>query len=293
MTSEPDPVEPGDLDLPRDPADYAPRRRGLGLAFWSVIVFGFLCILAGIAIDRFGPSWFPIKRPVPAATAPVQPVQPADQSRALPPAAPEPTAAPATDVGTLGGRLDRIETSQRLTARAAGEALAAASLSEAAGASGPFAEQIAPLARLLPDSQDWRSLEQLAQTGAPSRSSLAADFADLADRAAVASRRAPKDAGLLTRLARALEAVFAIRRIDRLTGDDPDAVLARAQRRVDDGDLDGALKDLDALPQPGREVLADWRGRVQRRLDIDRLVSAIRAGAARDLAAASGPETAS
>ena len=62
MTSAPDPVDSGDMDLPRDPADYARPRRGLGLAFWAVIVFGLLCVLAGVAIDRFGPTWFPGSR---------------------------------------------------------------------------------------------------------------------------------------------------------------------------------------------------------------------------------------
>jgi hypothetical protein len=293
MSSTPDPVDSGDLDLPRDPADYGPRRRGLGLAFWSMIVFGLLCVLAGVAIGRFGPMWFPVKPAPPPQAAPTAPASAVEPIRLNPAAMATPAGSPDADAGALGERVDRLEADQLLVARAAGEALAAASVSEAAGSSGPFADQLAPLTRLSADSGDWRTLEQIAQTGAPSRSSLAAEFADLADRAAVASRRAPEGAGLLTRLAHTLEAVFTIRRIDRLTGDDPDAVLARAQRQVDDGDLDGALKTLEALPPAGREPLADWRARAQRRLEVDRLVAAIRADAARDLAAAVGSGAAS
>jgi hypothetical protein len=44
-----------------DPDDHGPRRRGLGAAFWSMIVFGLLCILAGVLVSRFGPTWFPPK----------------------------------------------------------------------------------------------------------------------------------------------------------------------------------------------------------------------------------------
>ena len=39
------------------------RRRGLGLAFWAAMVFGLICILAGVAIDRYGPKLFPPHAP--------------------------------------------------------------------------------------------------------------------------------------------------------------------------------------------------------------------------------------
>ena len=66
--SAPDPDELAEHGLPRDPHDYALRRRGFGLAFWAAMVFGLLCILAGIAIDRYGPKLFPAH----TAPAPVQ-----------------------------------------------------------------------------------------------------------------------------------------------------------------------------------------------------------------------------
>jgi hypothetical protein len=36
------------------------RRRGLGAAFWSMIAFGVVCILAGVLVARFGPVLFPV-----------------------------------------------------------------------------------------------------------------------------------------------------------------------------------------------------------------------------------------
>ncbi len=54
-----------------DPDDETLRRRVLGLAFWAAMVFGLVCILAGVAIGRYGPQLFPAHpRPVsPGAVA--------------------------------------------------------------------------------------------------------------------------------------------------------------------------------------------------------------------------------
>ena len=120
------------------------------------------------------------------------------------------------------------------------------------------------------------------------RAALAADFAVEADHVAVASRAPPQGSGLFKRLIHTLAAVLTIRRVDKLTGNTPDAVLARAQRQVDDGDLEDALTTLADLPPAGQQAVAAWRTRAARRVEIDRLIAAIRQGAAQELAEASG-----
>ena len=86
-----------------------------------------------------------------------------------------------------------------------------------------------------------------------------------------------------------LAAVFTIRRVDKLTGDDPDAILARAQARADDGDLEGAVNALDQLSPAGRDAAAAWRGQAIRRIEIDRLAAQLRADAERSLALTAPP----
>ncbi|HEY5107725.1 MAG TPA: hypothetical protein VII73_13310 [Caulobacteraceae bacterium] len=57
MTALPDPAE---LAPSRDAAEYG--RRGLmSSGYWAMISFCVLCILAGMAIVRFGPSVFHIR----------------------------------------------------------------------------------------------------------------------------------------------------------------------------------------------------------------------------------------
>ena len=288
MSNAPDPAGVTGPDLPRDPADYAPRRRGLGAAFWAMIAFGVLCAVAGGVIGRYGPLLFP-KKPEPAASSPApaapQPAPPAAGSGPAP--GPQGAAMNAPVSADVAARLDRLQTDQRRIAVAAGGALAAAALSDAARSSRPFADSLADLQRSLPDSAALRALQPLAQAGAPSPAALAAEFARQADRASAASRAPTADSGLGARLGHLLAEVFTVRRIAPAAGGDPDAVLARAQLAADNGDLEAALRETDALPPAGREALADWRARAQRRIDVDRLVAAVRAGALRQLAAVS------
>ncbi|HEX4197065.1 MAG TPA: mitofilin family membrane protein [Caulobacteraceae bacterium] len=286
--------DPDDIaGLPRDPHDYSLRRRGLGLAFWAAMAFGLVCILAGVAIDRYGPKLFPAH----PATAPrqrgaandVQPAPPAPSLSAAPDAGQAAPGAAPSDLASLTARIDRLSADDQRLRQAAAEALAAADVGQAAQTSRPFADQLATLQRLLPDSPDLHTLAGYAASGAPSRAALAMQLDGLADRVAVAAREPPPDSGALAHLAHMLAAVFTIRRVDRLTGSDPDAILARAQARADDGDIEGAVAELDNLSAPGREAAGAWRAEAERRIEIDRLTTAIRGGAERDLAQAQPP----
>ena len=51
-------------------------------------------------------------------------------------------------------------------------------------------------------------------------------------------------------------------------GDDPDAVLSRAEAALQSGDLQAALDTLTALPDVARAELADWTARATHRIDV-------------------------
>jgi len=285
MTPPPD----SDLTAPKDPAAYRPRAL-LGVGFWAAMVFGVLCVLAGVALATFGPRWL-AKRPVPAAAA--EPAAPAERPAAaaaapltaIPPAPPPVASA---DVERLTARVTALEGQEGRTSQAAAAALAAAAVVEASQGSGPFAEQFASLTALSPPSPELASLARLAQAGAPSRAALAASFPDYAARAASAARAPGEGAGLGDQIAYALSRIVSLRRVGQVPGNGVDAILARAEQQVEDGDLARALTTLDRLPEKPRAALADWRARAERRADIDRTAAAIRAHALQALAARSG-----
>jgi hypothetical protein len=256
--------------------------------FWVVMLFGLLCILAGVGIATYGPKLFPVKTAPPTAPGP-----PVDKAGVIegPPSPPAVAAAPAVaapggasvQINSLAERVDRIEGGQERLSRAAASALAAAALTDAADTSRAFDDDLAALAPILPSATDVQALSAYARNGAPTLSALAQEWPDVAARAALAARARTDDGRLIDRIAQALASVMTIRRIDRLEGKGADAVLARAGRHVDDGDLAGALAELGSLPPAARDATAAWRARAHRRLEIDRRVAAIRTAALAEL----------
>lgn len=211
---------------------------------------------------------------------------------------PEPVVVPTEDGETvvvdplqLEDRIAALEQSQARMSRAAAAAVAAAALADAAEGSEPFAGELASLERLAPTSRGIRALRDLAEEGAPTRAALVGEFAVAAARAARAADGESADGGFFDTLGRAFRSVFSLRRIGELEGDSADAILARAERRVREGDIEGALSQLQALPEPAREAMSEWTARAERRVEIERRINALRAQALGDLSGASVVET--
>jgi hypothetical protein len=187
-------------------------------------------------------------------------------------------------VSGLTTRVQRLEGNEARALNAAAGALAAAALSDAAAGPRPFAAELAAFARLLPDSPDALALAPLAAEGAPTRAALAVELSGIASDVSVATHAPAKNAGFMDQLAYAVSRVVSIRRVDdQATG--ADAVLSRAERRADDGDLEGAIGLLDSLSSSARTTLAPWRDKAVRRIAIDQHIAGLRAQAVADLAA--------
>jgi hypothetical protein len=293
--------ETNDLDsrpqthLPPGPP--APRPMGVRFFLWLGVCLALP--VAGALVFLFGPQIWPKHKPQPPVAAvtaqPAAPAQPAalqariaelqqeldDAHRAE--AAAGAVAVQGAATQALNQRLDRIEAYERKAGRAASAAVAAGALADAAQTSRPFAGELDALQRLMPDSSLVAGLRPLAQAGAPTRAALAAEFPAVAARAATAARQPRRDAGLIARALAALSTLITLRRVDDLTGGSPDAILARAEQRVNDGDIEGALLQMRALPPRALAATADWRERAQRRVAIEAGIASLRTEALRDL----------
>ena len=270
------------LSAPRDPGSYA-RRRFAGLGFGAVALFGLACLAGGYGLARFGPDLYPDK-PQPGASADLASAAPRAASTPTTLTAftaPPPEAEPAADAG-LGQRIEALESDRARMASAAASALAAGALVEAAQGSRPFIDEVKALAAIAP-SLDLRALMIDAERGAPSRAALAASFPDAAAKAASAARAPGDGAGVLERVGYALSRVVALRRVGDVPGQGVDAIIARAERQVEDGDVVAALATLETLPADARDAIGPWRDRAERRAKIDREIAAVRAQALEEL----------
>jgi len=260
--------------LPADPVAY--RRQGLSAWFWLVILLGLACIGLGVALAMYVPSWIKGGNGQPATIVSASRAAPTEAAAAPLVSGPTVEAAAdpvAGDVTGLSARVRELEAAQAQTFAAASAALASASLIQAAQTSRPFAGELAAVQSLLPPSSDLTQLQRLAQTGAPTRSALAAEFPVAASHAIAAARTPDDKASLLERARHAISSIVTIRRVDAVEGVGPHAVLARAEAKLNEGDVEGALADLDTLPPTARDALGGWRTRAERRAEIDRRLS--------------------
>jgi len=285
------PAPEADSAAPRDPAEYRPRPV-MGLSVWAMLAFGFLCVMAGVGVAVLAPRFW-AQRPAarhaeaPAAPEPATAVTvPAPPEPAPPPVATVPDLVQTPQLDRLAARVSALEAQEGRTGRAASAALAAAALVEASQGSRPFPEEAAAMKAMSPTSPELVRLSALAQTGAPSRIALAASFPDYAARAAGAARRPGEGAKLSDRIAYALSQVVMVRRVGEVSGGGPDALIARAEKALEDGDLERCFAALDKLPPAARDAVSPWRVRAERRAEIDRYAAALRARAQADLAAA-------
>lgn len=172
------------------------------------------------------------------------------------------------------------ETQARLTAiEEVAKASAAATLARAAiGQIAAALDSGAPYASAVSNLQGATLpavLTDHAASGLPTLQSLQASFPDAARTALEAALRANMGQSWSERVGNFLRAQTGARALAPREGNDPDAILSRAEAATAKGDLAAALKEVAALPPEAIAALADWQARAQLRLDAETAVQAL------------------
>ena len=181
------------------------------------------------------------------------------------------------EITVLDERLGRIESTLPALVNAVDEgsaetkkatlAIAFASLREAVNEGRPYTSELSTLAVLSPGALDLGSLLDYEETGIPTLRALTSSFGTLRDEA-LADEPASDEGSVLSQLLGSAESLVKIRRIDEAAeGDSPDAVLARAGAKLDKGDLDAAVTEVQALQGPSAKIFEQWLEDGRARLD--------------------------
>jgi len=179
----------------------------------------------------------------------------------------------AADLAAAQAQTAAIEAEAQAAAEAAQAeaeaAMAAASVAEvriAMETGDPFGAALADLEAAgiaIPDA-----LSAVAEDGLPTQTALTEAFPDLA-RAALATARAEgvgeEEGG--GGVGSFLRNQFNVRSVEPREGDDPDAVLSRAEAALRGGDLETTIAEVSALPDPVKTSFADWLATAQARTD--------------------------
>lgn len=155
-------------------------------------------------------------------------------------------------------------------AKAKGATIEAVQRIRAASLSGaPYADSLPALSGVSVDPL----ITGQADTGLMTRAQLAEAFPDPARRALDASLRASDGGGFWG----FLRIQTGARSLEPREGDDPDAVLSRAEAAVIAGDISGALSELDGLPAEGQAQMADWVSQAEQYLATEKALTALAA----------------
>lgn len=172
-----------------------------------------------------------------------------------------------TQRGEIQALLDNARTVEEATAEAAKAASAQAAIAKivsAIDAGQPFAEPLAELNALDMGEVD-PALGAVASDGVVTLSSLQAEFPDQA-RTALASARASGVEEGQQGLGGFIKRSLGARSVAPREGNDPDAVLSRAEAAIKSGDLPGTLAELDTLPEEAQAAISDWRAAADARV---------------------------
>ncbi|MCB1311386.1 MAG: hypothetical protein KDK29_05635 [Sedimentitalea sp.] len=140
-------------------------------------------------------------------------------------------------------------------AAALAETVAAATrLQVAVEAGSPFAADLGALTAAGIEAPEV--LTRTAAEGVATLATLRAGFPPAA-REALAAARAAGEAGDAS-LGAFLQRQLNVRSVEPRAGDDPDAILSRAEAALTAGDLPSTLTEIAALPQPALDAMSNW-----------------------------------
>jgi hypothetical protein len=130
----------------------------------------------------------------------------------------------------------------------------------------PFAAQFAAARRLDADGTALAALAPFAASGVPTAADLGRELAGVVPAMLSAAGAAPREDGVLQRFAANAERLVRVRPIGEKSGDDPAAVIGRAEAKANRGDLAGARAEIDGLPATVRTPATQWMARAAQRL---------------------------
>ena len=139
----------------------------------------------------------------------------------------------------------------------------------------PFSAELADVKKVAGTAIDFGLLEAHQGAGVPSSQELVRQFRDVAYKI-IRAEQAPADGSRINRLFAAAKSIVQVRRTD-VPADEKtaEAVVARIEKHLKDGDMRGALNVAATLPDKVRAPAKGWLRQLAARADVDRAIAEI------------------
>lgn len=167
-------------------------------------------------------------------------------------------------------------------------AVAASALKTAIDRGGPYLAELEAFASISPDDPSLAGLREHAAIGVPSRSDLVRDFQPTADAILDAVHQPEGDQGIFNRLMASATSAIRVRPVGSIEGDTPEAVVARIENKLQNGDFKGAQIEWQTLPEKGQAAAADYKRKLDGRVSVEDLIGAVVSGALNGKTGAAG-----
>lgn len=181
----------------------------------------------------------------------------------------------------LGDKLTQIETKldQPRDDIEVARAIAASALKTATDRGGPFLSELETYAGIAPEEPALAELRGIATTGIQSRSQLMRDVTAVTTGIVEAVNQPDPEQGWTGRLLSSAKSLVKVRPVGSVEGDSVEAVAARFEDKLKNGDLKGAASEWNALPEPGKQASAAFKAQLDARIKVEDLVGTIMAKA--------------
>jgi hypothetical protein len=176
-------------------------------------------------------------------------------------------------------RLAQIAKSQDELRASTGEAaltMAVQNLRRAVDEGKPFTSELKTLAALAPQPLEAAALEARRDKGLASLGRLQQEF-DASAKAALDAARPNGDGSFTGDLLARARGLVRVRPTGDIPGDAPEAILARAEHRLDDGDLPAAIREAGQLAGPAAEVMTGWLNEARAKAAADEALARLEA----------------
>jgi len=155
---------------------------------------------------------------------------------------------------------------------AVAQAIAAAALKAAIDRGGPFTAELDTFAGVAPDDPAVNDLRNFAETGVPSRAELIRQVSDVATSAIGAVNQPSPDQSWSDRLMSSAKSLVSVRPVGNIEGESVEAIAARMEDKVKNGDLPGAANEWNDLPPAAKQASAAFKQSLEARIRVEELV---------------------
>ncbi|MBB3966898.1 COG4223 family protein [Rhizobium metallidurans] len=155
---------------------------------------------------------------------------------------------------------------------AVAKAIAAAALKAAIDRGGPFVAELDTYAGVSPEDAVVADLGNFAETGVPSRAELIRQAPDVATAIVESVNKPDPNESWSDRLMAGAKSLVKVRPVGNIEGDSVEAIAARMEDKVKNGDLPGAANEWTTLPVDAKQASAAFKQSLDARIRVEELV---------------------